>query len=321
MVDRLLRTSERATFTKCRQQWYWAWIEGLRPKSQFPALRFGTLVHKALEIRYPPGTKRGPHPARTFEQLYELEVAEHGAYGFKDEDGNWYRAAEIGVHMLEAFVDKYGKDEDWEVISSEQTFRTRIKGNLVYVGTLDGIWRNRSTRHIMIVDWKTTEQFWFEHLPLDEQAGSYWAFAPRWLKQQGILPADAEIKGILYTFLRRAIPDDRPKNGLGQALNKDGTVSKRQPPPMFHRELVYRDKYERWLLRQRTIVQAREMRNCLDTPEMIYKSPGRMNCGACAFRDPCELHEAGRDYKPLLRGLYTKEDPYSAHNIEEDGKR
>jgi hypothetical protein len=53
-----------------------------------------------MEQRYPPGTKRGPHPAETFEQLYEEELKEAVGFGFRDEDGKWEDALGIGVAML-----------------------------------------------------------------------------------------------------------------------------------------------------------------------------------------------------------------------------
>lgn len=323
---RRLRTSERLAFARCRQLWWWAWQEGYRAKLPGPALRFGTLVHKALELRYPPGVKRGPHPATTFEQLYEEELKEAMGYGFRDEDGTWNDAGELGVALLTAFVDQFGKDEEWRVISSEQTFQVRLSQNiagghpLYYVGTLDGIWKHRSSSHIVVKEWKTTDQFWFKHLPLDEQAGSYWAFATPWLKRKKILKPEDDLKGILYTFLRKSMPDDRPVNAEGLALNKDGSVSKRQPSPLFHRELVFRDAYDRRMIRARTLAQAAEMEMIRRGQLAVWKSPGRFNCAGCPFIGPCELHETGADYKPLLRSHYEVYNPYSAHEVAEEGK-
>jgi hypothetical protein len=320
MPRQKLRNSERQTYINCRQKWWWAYGERWQPKVAGPALRFGTLIHQALELRYPPGTTRGPHPALSFERLYQEELAEATRMGFRDEDGKWMDAGELGVAMMTGFVEEYGDDDEWEVISSEMAFRTRISEDVTMVGRLDGVWRSRRTDHLLMVDWKTTAQFWGDFLPMDEQAGVYWAFAPAYLRKHGILRKGQSMKGILYTFLRKAMPDDRPKNDLGQSLNKDGTVSKRQPNPLFERHVTYRDRYDREQIRARVIEQAREMQLIKEGQLAVYKAPSIRNCGGCAFRNVCEMHETGADYAPLLRSFFQKHDPYDSYHLTEEGR-
>lgn len=319
MKAKTIRTSERRTFTSCRQKWYWSYVDRLRPRVAAPALRFGTLIHEALEARYPVGAKRGPHPAEAFEDLYQKELEDAFEYGFRDDDGAWMKAGDLGVAMMNEFVREYGEDERWEVVSSEQLFRVRMTPQVTYAGKLDGIWRDRDTGHILLKEWKTAAQFWFGHLPLDEQAGSYWAIAPPWLRKKGILKKGEKLQGILYTFLRKAMPDDRPKNEDGLSLNKNGTVSKRQPAPLFHREMAYRDTFDRNMVRARIIAQAEEMAMCRDGALAVYKVPDQRNCGGCPFLDACELHETGADYQPLLRAGFERYNPYSEHEVREEG--
>lgn len=323
MPVRKLRTSERRDFTSCRLRWFWAWEESLRPKVPGPALRFGSLVHAALEKRYPPGTKRGPHPAKTFAQLYEIELENAYAFGFKDEDGKWNDAATLGEAMLNEFVKEYGKDEEWRVLASEQVFQMPIPGapNWMYVGTWDGVWKHRVTGQIMLKEWKTTDSFWTNHLNLDEQASSYWTFAPGWLRKKKILEDEQKLKGILYTFLRKKLPDTRPRHpGTGERLNKDGSISKQQPAPLFVRIPVFRDRKDRENLLERVVAQTKELDLIRSGDLMVYKAPSRFHCMGCPFQDPCELHEAGADYQPVLKGGYVKEDLYSAHEIRHEGK-
>lgn len=316
----LLRTSERTTFAKCRQQWWWGFVDAYAPKTDAPALRFGSLIHKALELRYPPGRKRGPHPARTFEDLYQQELQEAYKFGFRDEEGTWNDAGELGVALMEEFVRKYGRDEDYEVIASEQTFRVKLSPRLTYVGTFDGIWRHRPTKRILLKEWKTTSQIWAEHLPLDEQAGSYWAFAPPWLVKKGILDKGDTLAGILYTFIRKQKPDTRPRNRDGLYLNQDGTVSKRQPSPIFERHVALRDEYEAQMIRGRALQQSAEMQMIRKGELGLWKAPSTIHCKTCPFRDPCELHEVGADYQPLLKAAYKRVNQYDAHAIQEEGK-
>src|ERR687883_286790 len=97
----IVRTSERRDFKTCRQKWYWAYVDCLTPMQVRPALGFGDLVHQALAIYYPPGIKRGPHPAGTFEKLYKQFVSEHGVLYMKVVDDEPAEDAyDLGMEML-----------------------------------------------------------------------------------------------------------------------------------------------------------------------------------------------------------------------------
>lgn len=311
-----------------------------------------------MEARYPPGIKRGPHPAKTFERLYTKELEEQEAFGFRDEDGEWHKALEMGVAMMNGYVDKYGKDEEWKVIASEQAFQVKMydeagRYRVTYVGIFDGIWQHRADKRLILKDYKTAKVINTAHLALDEQAGSYWAFAPEWLKGQGILPHDAVLTGLLYTFMRKGLPDTRPRNSLGHCLNKPtkpalteewkrtngnkpppktvdeliasmgdralllGDVSASQPPPLFHREVVYRDEADAERLRERVLQEAREHRLVRAGKLDVYKNPmpGPFGCLGCGYRDICELHEVGADWELMRDMTMTEWDGYSEHEL------
>lgn len=222
----LLRNSERSSYLRCRQKWQWGWLDGWTPKVAAPALRFGTLVHEALAAYYKPGKKRGPAPAETFVQLYDEEMKLASKYGFRDEDGQWHEARELGVDMLEHYVLHYGNDGHIEVIAPEQPFLQDLntrngKRYLVSpVGTFDAIIRNLETGKVGLFEHKTAASIVTRHLALDEQAGTYHALAGPWLQDQGILKKGEHIDFILYNFLRKAIRDERPRNARGHYLNK-----------------------------------------------------------------------------------------------------
>lgn len=337
MTRPLVRTSERTTFTRCLKSWEWAYVDCLAPKTAAPPLRFGTLIHKALEKRYPPGIKRGPHPAQTFEQLYEEELKTQHEYGFKDEDGTWHDALELGVEMMNNYVERFGEDDEWEVIASEQVFRVPIKiGGKVAcyaVGTFDGVWRYRPNLRLFLNDYKTAKSIQTGHLLLDEQNGSYWAFAPWWLRKQGIIGPKEDLEGIVYTFLRKAAKDKRPQNADGLYLNKPtvkelkehgpdypGSVSKVQPPPLFHREVTYRTPNDRAALIERFKLQFLRMQYLRENRDEIYKEPGRNSCSMCSMRDMCELHEVGADWESFRDSVMKTWDPYADHEIYDEGK-
>lgn len=224
-----VRTSERSTWKRCRQQWAYAYLELLKPKTEAPALRFGGLIHKALELRYPPGVKRGPHPAKTFAKIFDAELLDaEEKWGFRDADGDWANAKELGVSMMEAYVDEFGKDERYKVLASEMTFRVPVlnpktgKPAFYYVGTIDGLWEDRQDKAKLLNDYKTTKNNPedLDYLALDDQADAYWTWGVDFLREQGILKPKDKLKGMIYTYLRKGRPDTRPKNADGHALNK-----------------------------------------------------------------------------------------------------
>jgi hypothetical protein len=353
----LLRTSERSTFKRCLWQWERTYGDKLKPIQEHPALKFGTLVHAALEVRYPPGIKRGPKPAETFEKLFaaERKDAEH-TWKMKVDD-DWDDALGVGIDMLELYIEKYGRDEDWKVIQSEMTFKVPVyirresmplitddllrlagvtkaqaegkKPLFWYVGTMDGVWENRMDGGVRVQDYKTTGKDPTKEAAgkssLDEQGTAYWTWGVDFLIMKKLLKPRQlqELDGMLYTFLRKGKRDPRDQNAQGLYLNQDGTVSKKQPPPMFHRELVYRSEVERDKARERAVIEVLLMMAHRRGVLPIFKTPetGQMgHCGFCPVRDLCELHESGDDWRLMQRSSMAAWDPYDAHEIEEEGK-
>lgn len=352
-----VRTSERISFKGCRWQWQRGYVDLLKPHEEAPALRFGTLVHEALEVRYPPGIKRGPKPAETFEKIFTKNLREmEKTWGFRDPDGEWADAGELGVNMLENYVATYGRDEEWKVLASEMTFTVPVYGRgrlpdedtphlwlpaepdddgavhlFNYVGTMDGVWQNRMDGNVRINDYKTTKgdpvKEALAKLLLDEQGTAYWTWGVDYLIAEKILkPRELQaLDGMLYTFLRKQKKDERPVNAQGQSLNKDGTISKKQPGQYFHRELVYRDEGQQTMARQRVLDEFADMQAVRNGQAPAYKSPGLsfpyQQCKGCAFFDICELHEIGADWEDLRDATMDTWDPYEAHAVKESEQR
>lgn len=355
-----IRTSERRSFKRCIAQWDWAWRKGLVLKYQKPgALWFGTGVHLALQHRYSlPGLERGYDVLKVWRDYCDAEP--HAGIWLEESDElTFQNARELGEIMLGEYLDTYGMDERWHVISAEQTFSKPIPrprgGTLaLYNGTFDLVARDLAAEgSLWLWDHKTAKAIFLDHLSLDDQAGSYWAVATEVLRAQGLIGPREVLDGILYNFLRKAKPDERPKNAAGQACNKPkkehylltlrehdvvahakmtldalareadkwgiqvlGDVSSLQPTANFHREEVWRTSRERATQIRKIQNEAVHMDAVRRRLLPITKNPTKDCKWDCAFFQMCELQEAGDDWKAFRDGTYKKLDPYADHRSE-----
>jgi len=323
----MLRNSERTSFRNCRWAWNLSFNRTLQPRTASPPLRFGTLIHKSLAAHYIPGKKRGESPVVAFEKFYNEELKIQEKMGFRDEDGKWQDAGELGIAMMTNYLDQYGADDQWEVLVTEQPFEVIVNHPdtgepwFVFVGVIDGAWRNLGTKKIWIPDHKTTSGIGpttVKHLVLDDQAGGYWTWGVDWLYEKGYLKPNQKLAGMLYNFMRKAIPDERPykmRKGVRQYLNADGTVSKKQPSPYFLRQPIYRDEMDKQAARTRALLDYGEVEMVRQGILTVNKNPGWMTCPNCWAIDICELHEAGHDWEDMVRATTQEWDPYAEHEI------
>jgi len=338
----MLRTSERGTLKGCEWRWYLEFVRMLKPKVASPALRFGTLCHLSLADYYPPGIKRGPHPAKTFLKHFENErkfIKEtFGARVLKnaDEDEKWVSAQELGPAMMTNYVDYYGSDDKWEVLVTEYPFKVLIHHPETgepwfwYTGIVDGVWKHRISKEIWIPDHKSTAGIGGTaehpstppHLRIDDQAGAYWSYGVEAIMLAELMRKNQQLAGMLYNYLRKAMPDERHSKIVGGKrvyLNLDGTISKKQPAPYFARINIYRDEFDREMARHRSLNDYRRTELLREGTLEPTKRPS-LDCGWCWARDACELHETGADAEQFLKDTTMTWDPYAAHEIR-DGEQ
>jgi PD-(D/E)XK nuclease superfamily len=350
-----LRNSERALFKRCQQAWWWNYREGLR-NNQFKAdaLWFGTGVHLALAEFYRPGFTRGPAPADTWLDYCGETI---GFMNNQDVDSpEFVDARALGVAMLTGYVQRWQADDPaWEIIQPEYPFSVLIgapKPVVNLVGTFDGVLRDHRDGKIKLMEHKTAASISTRHLVLDDQAGTYWAVATHALRQEGKIGPRESLYGIEYNFLRKGMPDERPRDAEGFCTNQptkehyiaalDGTRfwttatlrkfskdelvgiaadnkitvlgdrSKTQPPPLFLRTTIRRTAKERAIQLQRIQDEVEHMTAVRSGALPITKTPTK-ECSFCQFVEMCELHESGGDWEALRDFGYHREDPYADH--------
>ncbi len=315
----LLRTSERSTFRRCKLKWQWAYIDRYKSNYEHPALSFGSLVHAALALYYIPGKKRGVHPAEAFVELYDKQPINKPLYSEDDES---LESRELGIAMLRGYVELYGKEKHVEIIAPEQAFEIDVcdangKYLFTYLGRMDAVGRNLRNGKIFAYEHKTAKTIDFVHINsgYGEQAMSYWWGATQWLRFLEILGEKETLEQVLFNFLRKGYKDERPQNSDGLYLNMNGSVSKKQPSALFSRqELVFgENEFDSFNFRIRA--EAKEMRKIRKGKLEVYKNPTRDCSWDCPFKDPCEVHELGGDYKGILELEYAKHDPYDDYAL------
>jgi hypothetical protein len=371
MSTQILRTSERRDFKRCQQRWWWGWREGLKPRGQESTpLWFGSGFHLGLAEWYLPGLKRGVHPAETFakyaaDALDTIKVAD----ATEEEVAKYEDACSLGITLSEEYIKLYGDDPHMEFIQAEHPFRLPIPwagsdrqqlydippGTMLvdYCGTWDGVYRDLTDGKIKLLETKTAKAIQLTHLTLDDQAGSYYAIASKVLRELGLLGPREPIYGITYNFIRKALPDERPRDAEGYYTNKPvkldyamalglsptsklptiasletmaasqgirvlGERSKSQPPPIFHREDVHRTLPERNAQLRKIQDEAMAMQVLRDRLLPLTKNPTRDCSWDCSFFAMCELQDRGGAWEDFKRMAFVQKDPYADHRKSSD---
>jgi Zierdtviridae exonuclease len=341
----MLRNSERSDFNTCPQKWWWRWNEGLVPVMPFKsAAWFGGIIHVGLAEWYlPPGAKngfaRGRDPRETIAELFKSEYATVSAGPYFDEvaEKEYWDAAALGAIMMTAYLAEYGTDDQWEVLLPEMRFSAGIpfnarqatldtkhwfslgfpqgaNGNIVkLVGTFDMPIRDQVDGHVKVVDHKTTNKkenvVWLQK---DNQTGTYVAVSTGYLRRMGLISEKEAVVGAIWNYLRKGKPDTRPTDDLGRCLNKDGSVSKQQPSPLFWRIDLRRNKANRLRQISRIADDAEHMAAVRGGVLPVTKHPDE-HCSWCSFKELCDVDEDGGDTDEFKKAVFKFEDPYADH--------
>lgn len=321
------------------------------------------MVHGALAAWYIPGKKRGQHPAEAFIEIYDADCDSNGGVGFDqwDDEGTRIDARELGWAMLTEYVNEYGNDSDWEILQPEMAFQIDVydkQGRYLctLVGSVDGPARNRKTGRIALFEHKTAKSIKEVRINsgYGEQGLTYWWALNMWLRHIGELKEGQLVDQVIYNFLRKGFPDERPRNANGYALNKPkkddliaalaakdiylpgkptielltsacteagiqpellGEISAKQPAPLFDRQPLELGETELLRFQRRLRMQAWEMNEVRAGRIPIYKNP-TMDCDwDCPFKFACEIHEMGGDHEAVLEFEFKEWSPYEAHEL------
>lgn len=319
-----IRSGERADWKRCQKRWYWAWRKGLVLRAaQFGALELGTWVHAAMAAWYGTGYQRAD---ASLQELFSLEASENlaaatkmGAPEHVTEKG--YELMSLGEAMMRAYQAKYRSDHALRILGVEVplefTFTNPANGTLIiHKFKPDAVFADREN-DAWLLENKTAASIRTGHLVLDDQARPYGAMAERSLRKLGIIKPKQRFKGILYNFLRKALPDERPVNAEGKSLNKNGSVSKTQPAALFLRKPITLTAKQKILTLHRVNRESiaitelsQKLRSGEVHPSTLHKTPHRSCEKFCPFFNMCVVEEEGGNIDSMESTLYIRRDPY-----------
>lgn len=347
----MVRTSERGTFKRCPQKWWWGAVEGLAPKEPSKALWFGHGWHYVMADFYRPGKKRSKDWLDVWRNFCDSPHPEDGYLPADEMGPEFAELRSLGESMLVEYMKEYDGDPTWDVIQTEMSGHVMIptwdgEDKFQYNFTFDGVYRDTKTKKIRLMEHKTAKAISIAHLSLDDQAGSYWAVAPTILRHLGVLSAKQSIQGVMYNFVKKGLPDSRPVGPDGYARNKPskaqylealgvepkgmtvekleamaqqkgvvvlGDISKNQPTPMFIRHFVIRTPRERRTMVERMKAEHAGMEAMRSGALPVYKTPTRDCNWDCPFFTMCEVHEAGGDVAGFAKQVFRRRDAHEVY--------
>lgn len=353
MEQTMVRTSERTTFKRCPQRWWWSSVEGLAPKEPSKALWFGTGWHIVMADYYRSGKKRSKDYIDLWREFCDTPDAE-GLYQPAIEMGQeWLDLRSVGESMLNEYVKEYDGDKTWDVIQTEMSGSVMIptwdeQDKFQYNFTFDGVYRDTKSKKIKLMEHKTAGQISINHLSLDDQGLSYWAVAGTILRKRGVLTKRENIREIMYNFVKKGMPDQRPVGPDGMRHNKAskaqyvdaleaadlptkgtvevlsnlaeqkgivvwGDISKNQPPPMFKRHPVLHSQAERKTTVEQMAAEHANMEAMRQGKIPVYKVPDSSCSWQCPFFTMCELHQSRGDIEEFKRKVYTRRDAHEVY--------
>lgn len=320
-----VRSGERGDWKRCKKRWYWAWKMGYVPRGkEFGALELGTWAHLALAKWYGEGTHRVGDLSEHLDNaaVIALQVAsDEGAQERIIQQGNEIRL--LGVEMMQAYQRRYGKDKNTIVLASEIPIEFTIPhpdtGRPMAVHKLkpDLVFMDWPTQAVRLMEHKTAKTISTGHLVIDDQARPYGSMAERPLRRMGIISKGSDFRGITYNFMRKALPDSRPTNAQGKYLNKNGSVSKSQPPPYFVRHEVTMTKAAKTIALRRVqaesqevVAMTKQLRQYPYLADTLSKTPHKSCERFCPFFAMCVAEEQGADITLMQETLFIRRDPY-----------
>lgn len=330
----VIRTSDRATFRRCRRKWHLTshLRQGLRPRVEPPYFWLGTGGHFALEDHH--GYNYYESPVVAFNAYVEAQEKWASKNRAVELPEDYEEQADLGRGILENYL-IWAKDRDtYETVwiddepQCEINLQLPLNDDVVYSATLDRLVRINGD--LWIVDYKFNKQFDTAPLEWNGQMSAYiWAASAVY--------DEPIMGGILWQF-RKAIPA-APKvlsNGtISTSKSQNTTRSKYKEALMLlygdlervplanieclnaltQKETPDYDKYIRREATFRTQMQQQsegtkilmEIRDMKDPKLPLYPNPTKDCSWDCSVKDLCLMIDSDDDWESYIRQEFIHE--------------
>jgi hypothetical protein len=288
--------SQYAMWMKCPQQWKLSYIDKLAPYTDSINTVFGTAIHEALQeylrLLYAESTEAADAldcygmfkksfdegikklTLATPEQLLlteaeldELDVLTPPIVQEFETDGKT-----ILDHVTSyAIRSKHFPSKKYEMVGIELPLEIPLRGGTItYIGYLDVVLRDRATKKILILDFKTSTMGWNKYQKADRTKIDQLLLYKRFYQQKfGIPMADIEVE---FFIVKRKLYEDMdfPQQRIQRISPPDGKLSMKEVETTF---LDF-------------------INNCFDATgnhakdAVFFKNPGKAkkNCKYCIFK-------------------------------------
>lgn len=288
-------TSEVRTYQRCREEHRIAYGMLVWPAQQSDAMRFGTLIHAALERWW---------RAHTID--YVIDVIK------EDSSFDAYEKAKA-LAMIAGYDARWNRDM-YETLAVERSFRFDRDG-FIFSGKLDAVARDLVTGEVLIVEHKTSNEdistgsgYW-ARLTIDDQVSNYFP---------GARSLGFEVDGCLYDVLAK--PRIKPYEATPEAsrrYRKDGELyaSMRAEPesPEAYLERCVNEIAEhpdRYYRRGSVVRFEHEEQRARESLRVLVYDMERMDPAIPEPRNPqsCERYKSPCPYLPVCSGATDLND-------------
>ena len=297
----IIRVSERGTFKRCRKRWDYSSPnrQNLTTVGNPIALRFGSMVHKTLELwaEDPSQVSDDIFMRVSQEELQEIRARYKKAVGAspsEQELDEFYDHVELGRDMIRSYSAKWGSPvpDGYTLVQSEQTFHIQVPGTEhVLQGTFDGLMKNDQDE-LFILERKTySSRPRIDNLQSNDQFLAYiWALSQ--------LVEGAPVGGIFY-----------------DGLWKRKLEGKRTLDDLFLRELLIRPPEEVEQFEQYLVEEVQDM---TDPNVRIYLNRQWQGCFDCPFERLCKAESRGEDVDYVRRSAYRTVESVTEEEEDND---
>lgn len=274
----------------CRQKWQWQYPDGYTPILSNKNLEFGKGIHAALDHYYVPDPDLEKDMIEYFSKWMDMRIKAIPGK-FDDNIEQFYGMKDLGIVMLEGYLEKWGGKEEFDVLATEKTLRRRLPVpdsdktvRCDVVSRLDGIVRCHITEKLFSLEHKTYQRYDPKGNDMDIQFTSQVWVGEKYAESLGL---DEPIVGVIYNGLRKQAPGPKVK------------------APLFVRQKIFRNQSEIQSFLHSAYWMYKESRKW-----KIYPQPNAIECSYCDYREPCTEKMRGGDYQFLLDHNYKKRRPY-----------